>query len=197
MLFRSGKKGEFRWDKNVVPEYFWFNGSMEYVLLTDTIDPSQPVKLNRVLGSKDDPRSRIYPFKVHRGTLPYDVENKTMLSPNLFGKEKEAYWKSYDWKLALETGMEAHGFDFSGNYEFIETEYHFPTTHMVAPAEDALKCQACHTDQGRLARMTGFYLPGRDQNGILNTLGWIAVIGSLVGVGIHGFLRKILGRRRT
>ncbi len=193
-----GKKGEFRWEKNVVPEYFWFNGSMEYILLTDNIDPSKPpIKLNRVVGSKDEPKSRIYPFKVHRGTLPYDVENKTMLSPNLFGKEKEAYWKSYDWKPALETGMELHGLDFSGNYEFIETEYHFPTTHMVAPAEDALQCQACHTDQGRLARMTGFYLPGRDQNGIVDTLGWIAVIGSLVGVGMHGFLLKILGRRRT
>jgi len=191
-----GKKGSFRWEKNVVPEYFWFNGSMEYILLTDTIDPDdQPIELNKVMGSPDDPRSRIYPFKVHRGMMPYDVKNKTMLSPNLFGKEKEAYWKSFDWKMALETGMEVHGLDFSGEYQFIETAYHFPTTHMVAPEDKALQCRECHADQGRLAKLSGFYLPGRDQNNLLDVIGWLAVFGSLAGVAMHGIMRKVLAKK--
>jgi hypothetical protein len=127
--------------------------------------------------------------------LPYDVQNKTMLAPNLFGKEKEAYWKSFDWKLALETGMEGHGLDFSGEYEFIETAYHFPTTHMVAPEEEALQCRACHADQGRLATLSGFYLPGRDNNTILDVIGWLAVFGSLAGVAVHGIMRKVLAKK--
>ncbi len=191
-----GKKGSFVWEKNVVPQYFWFNGSLEYVLLTDEIKLSEPIELNRVMGSKDDTKSRIYPFKVHSGTLPYDTENHTMLSPNLFGKEKEAYWKSYDWDMALETGMEAHGLDFSGEYEFVETEYHFPITHMVAPAEDALDCRACHADNARLAGLTGFYMPGRDKSNLLDILGWVLVLGSLAGVVIHGVMRGVMAGKR-
>lgn len=191
-----GKKGSFRWEKNVVPEYFWFNGSLEYVLLTDELKPSEPIELNRVMGSRDDPRSRIYPFKVHKGSLPFDTENKTMLSPNLFGKEKEAYWKSYNWDAALATGMEAHGLDFSGEFEFVKTEYHFPITHMVAPEEDALDCRACHSPQGRLADLQGFYMPGRDHSTVLEILGWLAVVGAVAGIFIHGLMRKAIGRRR-
>ncbi|MFP3980263.1 MAG: tetrathionate reductase family octaheme c-type cytochrome [Desulfobacterales bacterium] len=191
-----GKKGAFRWEKDVKPEYYWFNGSLEYILLTDEIEPDEPVELNRVMGSADDDKSRIYPFKVHEGTLPFDTQNRTMLSPNLFGKEKEAYWKSYDWDMALETGMEVHGLDYSGEFEFIETEYYFPITHMVAPAEDALECRACHADQARLASLTGFYMPGRDQSNVLDTLGWLIVFGSLAGVVVHGIMRKVLGGKK-
>ncbi len=191
-----GKKGTFVWDKNVEPDYFWFNGSLEYVLLTDELEPSGPIELNQVKGTPDDPKSRIYPFKVHTGKMPFDSENKTMLSPKLFGKEKESYWKSYDWDMSLEAGMEAHDLDFSGEYEFVETEYHFPITHMVAPAENALDCSACHAEQGRLAGLSGFYMPGRDKLGLLDSLGWLAVLGSLAGVLIHGVMRKALGRNR-
>lgn len=189
-----GKKGEFRWEKNVVPEYFWFDGSLEYVLLTDTIDPSQePIQLNRVLGDKDDPQSLIYPFKVHRGMMPYDTKNLTMLSPKLFGKTQDAYWKGYDWDKSLEAGMAAHDLDFSGNFDFIETSYYFQITHMVAPAENSLECNQCHSRQGRLAALSGFYMPGRDHNGLLDLIGWLVVFGSLAGVVGHGILRRFLG----
>ncbi|MDP8229125.1 MAG: DUF302 domain-containing protein [Candidatus Electryoneaceae bacterium] len=32
------KKGEFRWEKNLIPEYAWFNGSAHYTLIGDRID---------------------------------------------------------------------------------------------------------------------------------------------------------------
>ncbi|MFO8047602.1 MAG: cytochrome C, partial [Desulfosudaceae bacterium] len=167
---------------------------LEYVLLTDTIDPSQePIQLNRVLGDKDDPQSLIYPFKVHRGMMPYDTEKLTMLSPKLFGKTQDAYWKSYDWEKSLEAGMAAHDLDFSGNFDFIETSYYFQITHMVAPAENSLECNQCHSRQGRLAALSGFYMPGRDHNGLLDLIGWLVVFGSLAGVVGHGILRRFLG----
>jgi len=187
-----GNKGEFVWEKNVEPEYFWFNGSLEYSLLTDTINPREPVKLNRVVGRKGDSRSRIYPFKVHRGKLPYDTNEMKMLAINLYGPEKEAFWTSFDWESALRTGMEAHGLSYSGHHEFVETEYHFPITHMVAPRENSLQCGDCHSDHGRLASLAGFYMPGRDRSRLLDMAGGFFLILILLAVVCHGVLRRVI-----
>ena len=191
------KKGEFRWEKDVVPEYFWFNGTLEYVLLTSEIDPSKPVKLNQVVGSRDDPKSRIYPFKVHRGKQPYDKANQTMAALHLFSpKEEDAYWGSYDWQKAISSGMRYVGLDYGGEYGFVETEYHFQITHMVAPKENRLGCSQCHSREGRLANLAGFYMPGRDRSGVLDTVGWLAALVAVVGILLHGLGRWVSGRRR-
>jgi len=190
------KKGDFIWEKNVEPEYFWFNGSLEYTLLTDPIDPSKPVKLNKVMGSREDPRSRIYPFKVHTGKQPYDKVNNTMVALHLFSpKEEDAFWGSFDWQKSITSGMEMMNLDYSGDFGFVETEYHFQITHMVAPKEDSLTCEQCHSRNGRLANLAGFYMPGRDYNPVLNIIGWLAVVGSLIGVVIHGGLRMATRRK--
>ncbi len=194
-----GKKGEFRWAKNVTPDYRWFNGKMEYHLITDKLDPAQaPIEVNHPLGSREDARARIYPFKIHRGKQPYDTENNVLLNIHLFGsKESGAFWKNYDWKKALDAGMEYMDLPFSGEFEFIETAYHFPITHMVAPKEDSLSCVSCHQDNGRLAALSGFYMPGRDSSPPLDALGWVVVLGSLGGVGVHGLLRAISRNGRS
>ena len=192
-----GNKGEFVWEKNVVPEYFWFNGSLEYTLLTDTINPREKVYLNRVLGSMENERSRIYPFKVHRSMLPYDEKEMKMLSINLAGNEEAAFWKSYDWEAALQSGMRKHGMEYSGSHGFVETLYHFPITHMVAPKEESLKCADCHSHQGRLAALGGFYMPGRDHSRILDSVGGLLILLSLIGVAGHGILRRILRKPRV
>lgn len=191
------RKGDFRWEKNVEPEYFWFNGSLDYVLLTDTIDPTKPVELNKVMGDRDDPKSRIYPFKVHRGKQPYDKGKNTMAALHLFSpKEPDSYWGSYEWEKAISSGMDYVGLDYSGEFDFVETVYHFQITHMVAPKEDSLTCESCHAKDGRLANLAGFYMPGRDSNTVVDLVGWTAVIGSIVIVLIHGILRSVIRRRR-
>jgi octaheme c-type cytochrome (tetrathionate reductase family) len=191
------KKGEFKWAKNVVPEYYWFNGAIYSLTAKDTIDPSQEVKVSWPVGDKDDPKSRIMPFKVHRGKQPYDKINKNLVIPHLFGKKGTgAYWAEYDWKRSAATGMEYAGLPFSGEVDFVETSYVFPTTHMVAPKENALKCSECHAKQGRLANLTGFYMPGRDVNTVVKYLGWLVVFGSLVGVFVHGIGRIIASGRK-
>jgi hypothetical protein len=196
------KKGHFVWAKNVMPEYFWFNGSIEHLTVKDSIDPSKLVQINRPVGDRDDTNARIFPFKVHRAKLPYDKVNKNLVIPHLFpkGKEdKDAYWKGYDWNKAIAFGMEYAGLKYSGEYDFIETAYVFPSTHMVAPKNNVVACTECHTrSEGRLAKLTGFYMPGRDNFRVLNTLGWILVIGSLVGVSLHGLGRIFTykGRKR-
>lgn len=187
------KKGDFIWAKDVVPDYFWYNGAIEHLTVKDTIDPSKPVAINHPMGSRSDEDSRIYPFKIHRGNQPYDKVNKNLVIPHLFPKGKDdsaAYWKSYDWNKAIAFGMEYTGLDYSGQFDFVETEYYYPITHMVAPKDNVVSCRECHTrTESRLANLSGFYMPARDHSPIVDTLGWLVVIGSLIGVFLHGLGR--------
>jgi hypothetical protein len=194
------KKGDFVWAKNVKPEYFWFNGSLQQLTVKDTIDPSKPVRINYPVGSRDDQNSRIFPFKVHRGKQPYDKVNKNLTILHLFpkGKEdKDAYWKEYDWNKAIAYGQKYAGLPYSGEYDFVETSYVFPITHMVAPKDSVVACRECHTTtDSRLANLSGFYMPGRDHFGLLDTLGWVVVIGSLLGVTFHGLGRMFTNGKK-
>ena len=189
------KKGDFKWGTDVVPTYRWFDGKVRYTTLNDTIDPDGVVPINSVKGSYDDPDSRIWPFKVMRGRQPYDTQQNILAVPHLFGKDEAAYWKSFDWKKALQSGLQARGKEFSGEYDFVETEYFWPLTHMVAPKEKALACDDCHSRDGRLAGVEGFYMPGRDRSTLLDTIGWLMVFGTLGGVGLHG-LARVFTRKR-
>ena len=194
------KKGDMLWEKNAKPEYFWYDGSIKHITVKDVIDPSQPVKLNEPVGSSYDKKSRIFPFKVHRGKQPYDKVNKNMVIPNLFssGKEdKEAYWKKYDWNEAIASGMAYAKLPYSGEYDFVETSYVFPTTHMVAPKENVLNCSACHNgSESRMAGITGVFMPGRDRSSVIDRIGWFVIAASALGVVMHAFGRIFsIGRK--
>ena len=181
-------KGTMAWDKNVKPEYQWFNGSIESVTVKDPVDPSGTVAVSHPVGGADDPNSRIFPFKVHHGNQPYDKVNKTLLGPLLSGPN--GYWTTFDMQDALARGQQALEVPYSGEYDFVKTTYVFPTTHMVAPKDNVVACTECHDrTESRVANLTGFYMPGRDHNSWINTLGWIVVLGSLVGVSLHGLGR--------
>ncbi len=188
-------KGEFRWEKNVMPEYFWFNGSLTSTTANEVIDPAQIVKVSHPVGDKTDPEARIYPFKIHRGKQPYDKINKKLLAPMLSGKN--GFWTTFDMNDAIEHGNKTIGIPYSGEFDYVETTYAFPITHMVAPKENALNCTQCHTrENSRLANITGLYMPGRDKSDLIDTIGWILVIGALAGVLIHGIGRFFIRNGR-
>ena len=191
------KKGDFKWEANVVPEYYWFDGEIQYSLLDNPIDDTTIVPINRIKGDYADENSRIWPFKVMRGKQPYDAGNKMFGVPHLFGKDSDAYWKNFDWGNALAAGMKERGHEFSGKLGFIETEYYWPVTHMVAPAEDALGCDSCHSSNGRLANVPGIYVPGQSRFAWLDLIGWLVVLGTLVGVLLHGFGRLVASKNRN
>jgi hypothetical protein len=177
-----------KWEKNLKPQYFWFNGSIESLTAVDTIDPSGVVALSHPLGDRDDENSRIYPFKVHQGVQPYDKVHKTLLTPLLSGPK--GYWSTLDWQVALSNGAKSLDLPFSGEFDFVKTTYVYPTTHMVAPKENVVACSECHTrDEGRMANLAGFYMPGRNSAGLIDTLGWLVILGSLAGVSLHGIGR--------
>ena len=188
-------KGEMHWDTHVKPDYAWFNGAMKTMTVKDTIDPSQVVPVTQPVGDPHDPNSRIFPFKIHRGNQPYDKVNKNLLAPLLSGPD--GYWTTFDWQRALTKGMAAMDIPYSGEFDFVHSTYYFPTTHMVAPKDNVVACNECHVrKKGRLANITGVYMPGRDRINVLDTMGWVAVLGALLGVCIHGLGRIFTNGRK-
>ena len=185
-LVYSSQKGDFGYGENVIPTYAWFNGTVEYTQIEDEFDVSKPpLGVNRIQGSAEDPDSRIWPFKVMRGKQPFDTKNNTLLATHVFGADDTSFWKNFDWHKALQEASDKTGFAFSGEYDFIETTMHWPITHMVPSADQALECTACHSADSRLAGLPGIYMPGHDSNVWLDRLGWLAVFLTLAGVVVH------------
>jgi octaheme c-type cytochrome (tetrathionate reductase family) len=185
------QKGTFEWEKNARPDYRWFNGTADLYLLGDTIS-TRPVPINTLFGSYDDEDSKIIPVKINVGDQIYDPVYNQFIQPKLYSDQKgdSAYWMDFDWATAAEAGMRTVGIPYSGEYGFVETVMYWPVNHMVAPKEHSVDCAECHTrENGRLAELNDFYLPGRDRNVFLSTAGsWLFIL-SLIGVIAHGALR--------
>ena len=194
----DSKKGDFKYENNVIPEYIWFNGEVNYTLRETKLDPSKVVKINSFEGSAEDGKSKIWPMKVFRGKQPYDTGNNQLVVFHTYGKDDSAFWSNFNWDKALEFGMKEIGAEFSGKYAFVETEMSWPITHMVAPKGDALTCAQCHAPSGgvgRLDKVPGIYMPGRRANELLNTAGWGLAVLTLLGVLVHGGIRIIAARK--
>jgi octaheme c-type cytochrome (tetrathionate reductase family) len=147
----DGQKGQFAWEENVVPEYLWFNGVVQYTLAGDVIDTSTPLVINQFLGNINEPNARIWPVKRFEAITPYDSGFNTLAIPHLFPANPDdqfAYWKSYDWNAAISYGMDYAGLPYSGQYGWLESVMYWPTTHMVAPADGSLQCRDCHKSEG-------------------------------------------------
>ena len=190
------KKGTLRWAENVVPSYRWYGGNILYTLPDEPIDPEGTVHLNRIAGDRSNARARIWPFKTMRGRQPYDTQREVLLLTHLFGQDDDAFWRSFDWGDALRAGAEARDLAFSGDYGFVETAFHWPITHMVAPADASLACEGCHRRGGRMAGVGQVYVPAEDRVPLVDGVGMFLVMASLGGVAFHGGARLVAARRR-
>ncbi|HNB52695.1 MAG TPA: tetrathionate reductase family octaheme c-type cytochrome, partial [Anaerolineales bacterium] len=74
-------KGEFLYGHELVPEYAWFDRSVDRYLIGDRIGDDSVTVLNAPHGSIADTAARIWPFKVHRALLPFDPVNRTLMPP--------------------------------------------------------------------------------------------------------------------
>lgn len=192
-------KGSFTWKQNAIPEYAWFNGTANHHLLTDSITEI-PVKINTLHGSYADKNAKIIPVKVHRGAQPYDTQTKRIVQAKLWDPEegKGALWVDYDWTAAIKAGMEYLNLPFSGSHDFVNTEMYLPVSHMVSVSEEALECKDCHTrEEGRLAALSGFYMPGRDRNKGVDAFGKFILILSLLAVITHAIARNISRKKNA
>lgn len=189
-------KGDFTYGEDLTPHYDWFDGQMRYTTIDTRFDPNQgPVEINGFKGNRGDGVSRIWPFKRMHTVQPYDKGNNTMVYMHLWGDDDDSYWGNYDFGRAIRVGMAKNNIPYSGDYGFVETYSFWPITHMVAPSEEALGCAECHSRDGRLNQLEGLYMPGRDSFGWLDILGYLALGGALLGVLLHGLLRKLFSMR--
>ncbi|MEW8605468.1 MAG: tetrathionate reductase family octaheme c-type cytochrome [Candidatus Thiodiazotropha sp.] len=189
-------KGDFTYGEDLTPHYDWFDGQMRYTTIDTRFDPNQgPVEINGFKGNRGDDVSRIWPFKRMHTVQPYDKGNNTMVYMHLWGDDDDSYWGNYDFGRAIRVGMAKNNIPYSGDYGFVETYSFWPITHMVAPSEEALGCAECHSRDGRLNQLEGLYMPGRDSFGWLDILGYLALGGALLGVLLHGLLRKLFSMR--
>ncbi|MBI5960712.1 MAG: tetrathionate reductase family octaheme c-type cytochrome [Chloroflexi bacterium] len=142
-------KGSFIYESDIMPEYTWYNGVLaSRYLLGDVIDPTQPTVMNMPAGDIRDPEAKIFPFKIHYAKQIYDTVNNYLIQPQTVGEG--GYWDVFDWDQAAQLGMDAVGLDYSGEYGFAETEMYWTLSHMVVPADQALQCADCHSDNGRM-----------------------------------------------
>lgn len=188
-------KGSFVWGKNLKPDYVWFNGTASHYLIGDTFDPAKPLVLNPLEGSYDDPDSKIVPVKIHRANQIYDTVNHTLIQPKLYSSHPGdgGYWGDFDWERAAEEGMKEISLPYSGHYGFARTEMSWPLNHMISPKGKAVTCNECHTRAGgRLAKLEGFYMPGRDRNPWVDRFGLGLFAVTLAGVVVHGGARVAL-----
>jgi hypothetical protein len=182
-------KGSFDWGEDVVPDYKWFNGQVEYTTGLMSIDPKQTVEINRVDGSATDGISRIWPFKAMQGRQAYDTDLNHLLFTHTYGPTTDtAFWTNFDWDKSIKAAMDYVGMPYSGKYDFVDTQMYWPITHMVAPAEQALDCKACHAEGGRMANIAGVYVPGSG-TGPGGQVGLALLVLALLGVAGHGVLR--------
>lgn len=191
-------KGDFHYAENVTPDYRWFNGTVHYTLQTDTIDTDNPpVQVNWIEGSAKDPDSRIWPFKIMHGKQPFDTVNKTLLVNHVYSPtDDSALWSNFDWAKALQAGTTIAGQPYSGQFDFIETEMYWPISHMVGPADSAVKCSSCHASNSRLNGIPDIYIPARDHSSLLDKIGWGTALLMLIGSAAHAGGRGIAAVRR-
>ncbi len=141
-------KGSFIYQKNLQPEYRWYNGTADRYLLGDKINIGGVTQMNPPKGDIRDPEARIWPMKIHQARQPYDAELNHLLQPKTSGEG--GYWTDFDWDNALRQGAEIAGLEYSGRFDFAATEMFWPQTHMVAPKHQALQCRDCHSEGGRM-----------------------------------------------
>lgn len=188
-------KGDFKWGENVVPTYAWFDGQVRYTNTDTVIDPSGVVDVNSISGSAKDPHARIWPFKVMEGAQAYDTELREFVYSNVWGPTTDtAFWTNFDWSKSIKAAMEYVGEPYSGQFGFAKTRMYWPITHMVAPADQALDCAACHSRDGRMAQISGLYIPGAGSP-LGEKIGMLMLLATALGVAGHGGLR-LLGMLR-
>ena len=142
-------KGSFMYEKNFAPQYLWFNGNNSYrYLLGDKLGSDGVTYINKPAGDMNDPAAKIFPFKLHVGQQPYDVQNDYLLQPITSGKG--GFWTTFDWDSSFKLAAPITGLPYSGQFGFTKTYMYWPTTHMVQPAKNALGCDSCHGENGRL-----------------------------------------------
>lgn len=182
-------KGDFKWAENVTPYYAWYDGRLRYANTDLDVNPNGVTDVNAIHGSADDPHSRIWPFKRMEGKQAFDTQNNRFVYNQVWGPTTDtALWTNFNWEKSIKAAMTYVDLPYSGKFAFAETRMYWPITHMVAPKNQAVKCEECHAKNGRMATIAGLYIPGATPS-LGGRIGLFILLAALAGVLGHGLLR--------
>jgi hypothetical protein len=116
----------------VTPVYRWHNGQPAV--------PGEPWP-----GSRSDLSSSIQPFKEFKAIVPVDAESEQPIPLKL-----GPYYTAGDLEKAVAQGAAESGMDYSGSWKPKEITTYLQISHGVVGKEDALGCQECHVEGGRI-----------------------------------------------
>jgi hypothetical protein len=133
--------------KNVQPVYAWYNGYTRAQLPGEPVMRLKDRSVGMMVpqGSRFDPKSRIYAFKLHRGKLPV-LTGKNWIIPITV----EHFFHDGKIDSAVKTAAkEMYGLD-QIEYSWTDTSRYMGIFHGVQPASKALGCLDCHSPTGRM-----------------------------------------------
>ncbi len=133
--------------KNVEPEIGWYNGTITAQLpgVPVTVGPDGAIQMVTPMGSKDDPKAKLYAFKVHGGKMPVLKKERWLLPINA-----EDFFGSSQIDLRVRQAAQIfYGMD-DIEYEWLNIKRYMGIFHEVQPAKNAIRCLDCHGGNGRL-----------------------------------------------
>jgi hypothetical protein len=134
-------------EKDVKPVYGWFNGNTREQLLGEPVERLADGSVGMMIpqGSRQDPKSRIYAYKLHRGKMPM-LDGKNWIIPIVV----EHVFPTGDIDAAVkEAAKETYGVA-NARYSWVDTSRYMGIYHGVEPASKALQCLDCHAPAGRM-----------------------------------------------
>ncbi len=136
------KPGEVR-GTNIIPSYRWFDGTSEVYLLGQAPTPNSDgeYQFGVPLGSVSSDGAKIYPMKEHRS-----ISARHDATGQMIPHSTEVYFRTGDFAQAVQSGMAQAG--LTGSYTLVPVHTFQTINHGVEVADNALDCQACHTDTG-------------------------------------------------
>ena len=128
-------------EKDVSPVYAWFNGYTKATLpgepVTRLADDSVGIMMPE--GSREDPKAKLYAFKLHKGKLPLLAEKNWLIPITV-----EHFFANGEIDPAVKSAAKTvYGLD-NVKYSWVDTTRLMGIFHGVQPKAKALKCMSCH-----------------------------------------------------
>ncbi|OYV99852.1 MAG: hypothetical protein B7Z61_13955, partial [Acidobacteria bacterium 37-71-11] len=96
-------------------------------------------------GDRNDPKARIFPFKLHRGKMPV-LDGKNFIIPIVV---EEFFANGNIDEAVKHAALDMYGAK-DAHYTWTDTVRYMGIFHEVTPASKALACLDCHAPGGRL-----------------------------------------------
>jgi hypothetical protein len=131
---------------NLIPRYrFWNRFSTNYLLgEVAQIDPATGAyATSRPQGSIND--GKLYPFKYKTSDYPLRTA-----SQELIALDTSVFFATADAEAAARSGLVNMGYNANDAYEWVTTDTYQLLNHQVGPQEQALQCNDCHLNTGRM-----------------------------------------------